>query len=452
MVRIRRWNIFRSCGAILGAAAWLAFAPGGARFAVAQQPPSESIQKQREAMEREKLDYMDEKGRVEHINERVRRYKQLMASVPFELAPNTVDMVQVFVNGHDIHKIAWDLYSISDESSEQGFAQSYWPTVLYLNRAKDYDTGMPSYGKFDPSTPELNVALFPNVRKQGYRAVIAEISNQDSSAALAATAPVVLAYRKRLQEQVASMVGRGGEVQEITGPANVPAENHLPLFLGLQQDPAEQYPARRAEAGAALISTDPVVVDRPAPLDPSPPAWSLRQGVNMLGPNYQGYNVQYTPDKFDLAPEFAPIAFMGGRDPSGTPRTQPGLHFGLNQRFFNFLLVNESAFVAFSSGGAPSMNGGSLNGGVDFTLFKLFDVVAAAGASAVNVDSSFEFGPSFTGKLRTQVSSHVWVFGLGMYTPIDHLRIEYKDSSGKIIGGKTGVINASYFGLGVLLR
>jgi hypothetical protein len=178
----------------------------------------------------------------------------------------------------------------------------------------------------------------------------------------------------------------------------------------------------------------------------------LRQGVNMLGPNYQGYNVQYTPDKFDLAPEFAPIAFLGGRDPGAKPRTQPGMHFGLNQRFFNFLLVNESAFVAFSSGGAPSMNGGSVNGGISLAFLHPFDLVLLGGLTAVNVDSGFHGGPNFTGKLRVEVLSHVWLFGLGTVTPIDHLRVEYKDSSGKIIGGRTGVINATYFGLGVLLR
>ena len=250
MVRIRRRNISRSYSALAAAAVWLALVCGGTRLAVAQSPPSESIQKQREAMEREKLDYMDEKEKVEHINERVRRYKQLMASVPFELAPNTVNMVQVFVNGHDIRQIAWDLYSIADESSEERFAQSYWPKVLYLNRAKDYDTGMPSYGKLDANTPGINVALFPNIRKQGYRAVVAEISNQDSSAALAMTAPVVLAYRKRLAEQVESLAERGGEVLDVTGPASMPGENRVALFQGLQPEPAEQYPARRAAAGA----------------------------------------------------------------------------------------------------------------------------------------------------------------------------------------------------------
>jgi hypothetical protein len=98
------------------------------------------------------------------------------------------------------------------------------------------------------------------------------------------------------------------------------------------------------------MSTDPVVVDRTLPLEPMPPAWALRQGVNMLGPAYEGYDMHYSPDKFDLSPEVAPMAFLGGRDPVGKPRTQPGLHFGLNQRFFKYLIVSESAFVAFSSG------------------------------------------------------------------------------------------------------
>jgi hypothetical protein len=224
------------------------------------------------------------------------------------------------------------------------------------------------------------------------------------------------------------------------------------LFQGLPKDTADQYPARRAQAGAALVSTEPVVVERPVPLDPSPPAWALRQGVNMLGPGYEGYNMQYQPDKFDLAPEFAPIAFLGGRDPAGKARTQPGLHFGLNQRFFNLLLVSESAFVAFSSGDAPSMNGGSLDGGISLAFLRPFDLILMGGLTAVNVENSFDFGPNFTGKLRMEVASHVWLFGFGTITPIDHLRVEFKDSSGNLIGGRTGVINASYFGLGVLLR
>src|SRR5678816_2498413 len=171
----------------------------------------------------------------------------------------------------------------------------------------------------------------------------------------------------------------------------------------------------------------------------------------MLGPNYEGYNMQYQPNKFDLAPEFAPMAMLGGRDPLGNPRTQPGMHFGLNQRFFGFLLANESAFVAFSAGDAPSMNGGSLAAGADINL-SVFNLAGLVGLTGVNVVGHFEVGPSFTAKVKVPITDHVQFLGLGLISRIDHLRIEDTDASGEVVGGQTGVVNASYFGVGVLLR
>ena len=403
----------------------------------------EEIQRQRLEAERQRVEYEQEVQRIEHINERVRLYKELMARIPFQLAPNTSNMVLVYMNGHDLRQTARQIYDISDGASDAGFQSTYWPMVQYLNRAKDYDTGHPSYPKLDPEKPEINVALFPNVRKQGYRAVVAQIANEDSSMALQMTAPVVLAYRKRLEEQVQRMAAAGGEVAEIEGPARMPADNRVALFQGLQQEPRDTYPPRRTSS--KLVSTEPVAVDRAVPLDPAPPAWALRQGVNMLGPEYEGYNVKYSPDKFDLAPEFAPIAFMGGRDPQGNARTQPGFHFGLNQRFFGFLVTNESAFVAFSAADAPSMNGGSLNAGLDVNI-RIVNVAALAGLAGVNVVGGFEAGPAFTGKLRVAVIPRLYVFGLYTYSNITRYQVE--DAS----GGRTGVSNASYCGLGVVVR
>ena len=428
-----------------------AFAQHGAPDPKAAEPAApgpelspEEIQRQRLEAERQRAEYERERQLVERINERVRQYKELMARIPFELAPNTSNMVVVYMNGHDLRQTARQIYDVSDDATDQGFQGSYWPMVQYLNRAKDYDTGMPSYGKFDPQSPELNVALFPNVRKQGYKAVVAQIANQDSSLALQMTAPVVLAYRKRLEEQVQTLSALGGEVADVEGPASMPADNRVALFRDLPAEPHDTYPPRRT--GSKLVSTEPVAVDRAAPLDPAPPAWALRQGVNMLGPEYEGYNVQYTPDKFDLAPEFAPIAFMGGRDPEGNARTQPGFHFGLNQRFFKFLVVNEAAFVALSAGDAPSMNGGSVNAGLDVNIGRLVNLAALAGLGGVNVVGDFEAGPMFTGKMRVAITPRMSVLGLYMYSSITHYQVE--DSS----GGRTGVSNASYAGVGLVVR
>jgi hypothetical protein len=194
------------------------------------------------------------------------------------------------------------------------------------------------------------------------------------------------------------------------------------------------------------VSTEPVAVDREIALEPAPPAWALRQGVNMLGPEYEGYNVQYTPDKFDLAPEFAPIAFLGGRDAGGNPRTQPGFHFGLNQRFFKFLVVNESAFVAFSAGDAPSMNGGSVNAGLDVNVGRLINLAAMAGLGGVNVVGDFEAGPMFTGKMRFALTPRMSILGMYMYSNISRFQVENGS------GGRTGVQDASYAGVGLVVR
>jgi hypothetical protein len=223
----------------------------------------------------------------------------------------------------------------------------------------------------------------------------------------------------------------------------MPGENRVALFRDLPAEPHDTYPPRRSSS--KLISTEPVLVDRAAPLEPAPPAWALRQGVNMLGPEYEGYNVQYTPDKFDLAPEFAPIAFMGGRDPHGNPRTQPGFHFGLNQRFFKFLVVNESAFVAFSAADAPSMNGGSVNAGLDVNI-RQFNLAALAGLGGVNVVGDFEAGPLFTGKMRVVITPRMSLLGLYTYSNITRFRVENGS------GGRTGVKDASYAGVGLVVR
>lgn len=455
----RRGSIaVRRAAWLLGTVLGLAAATRGA----AQEPPaaappsSEEIQRRREETERRRLEYLGEKARVDRINERVRLYKELMSSIPFEIVPNTSNMVQVYVNGHDIRDVAWRIYSIADGSSEAGFAGRYWPMVMFLNRAKDYDSGYPQYGKLDAQSPEINVALFPAVRKQGYEAVVAEIANPDSSMALQLTAPVVRAYRKRLEEEVMQLAARGGDVWQPDGPARMPGENQQDLFRGLPREPRESFPPRRFVAGplasAQPVSTEPVPVERPIPLDPAPPAWALRQGINMLGPTYEGYNLEYTPSNLDLQPEVGPIAFMGGRDPQGNARTQPGMHFALTQRVFRFLLLNESAFVAFSAGNAPALNGGSLGAGVDISLWGYATVTAMGGLTAVRVVGATETGPSISGRLRVPVTDHLFVGALYRRTNLEHFRVEERDRRGNLLVGRMGVTDASYFALTVSLR
>jgi hypothetical protein len=430
---------------------------GAAQERPAPAPPSsEEIQRQREEAERRRLEYLSEKARVDRINEKVRRYKDLMTRIPFEPVPNTSNMVQVYVNGHDIRDVAWRIYSIADGASEAGFAGTYWPTVMFLNRAKDYDTGYPQYGKLDAQSPEINVALFPAIRKQGFEAIVAQIGNPDSSMALQLTAPVVRAYRKRLEEEVTQLAARGGDVWQPDGPAHMPGENKQALFRGLPMEPRESYPPRRLVAGPlggpAPGASEPVPVDRPIPLEPAPPAWALRQGINMLGPNYEGYNLQYKPSELDLQPEVGPIAFMGARDAKGNARTLPGMHFALTQRIFRFLLLSESAFVAFSAADAPAVNGGSLGAGVDISLWGYAMLTATGGFTAVRVVGATETGPSLSGRVRIPITDHLFVGTLYRRTNLDHFRVEERDRRGNLRRGRMGVVDASYVALTISLR
>jgi hypothetical protein len=422
----------------------------------AQAPATpEEIQRQREASERRKLDYLDQKRKVDHINKRVREYKQLMGAVPFEPLPNTTNLVEVYVNGHDIHDVAHKLYFLSDGSDEVGFARYFWPKVLELNRAGEYDDGLPLYGRLDPQAPENNVALFPNVRRQEFIAVVSQVSSEDSALAMALTAPVVQAYHKRRQEELDRLAASAGEVTQGETPVTLSTEPIVALFRGEPTEPKETYPRRRTAAptpgSIAPAEVTMVTVDQEVPLEPAPPAWSLRQGINMLGPKYEGYNMKYVPDRFDVMPEVAPIALLGGRDPEGLPHTQLGLTFGLNERFFSFLLTNESAFVAWSRGGAPSVTGGSLSAGLDLQVGP-FNLAGMAGLTAIQVVGEHATGPSVSGRVRFPVSDHLFMGFLYRYTGIDHFRVEERDSQNHLVGGRTGVYNVSYVGLSFALR
>jgi hypothetical protein len=328
--------------------------------------------------------------------------------------------------------------------------------VLFLNQASQYDGGLPRYGRLDPQNPETNVAVFPNIRKQDYVAVVAQITGQDSALALQLTTPVLAAYRQRLQEEVDRLAERGGEVYLVEGPASMPSETRVAMFTNMPAEPKEQYPPRRVTVQGtggtkAFVSSDPVPVDRAAPLDPAPPAWSLRQGVNMLGPEYEGYNLTYQPDRIDLQPEVGPIVFMGGRDPFGNPRTQPGIALGLNQRFFGFLLANESAFVVWSAGDAPAINGVNLGAGLDFDV-RGINLSGTVGITSLRVVGETATGLSFGGKLRFPLTQHVYVGALVRVSNIEKFRVEQRDASGELIAGRAGVTRASYAGITFLLR
>jgi hypothetical protein len=122
-----------------------------------------------------------------------------------------------------------------------------------------------------------------------------------------------------------------------------------------------------------------------------------------------------------------------------------------NQRFFGFLLANESAFVAFSASNAPVVNGGSLSAGLDVDI-GILNAAAMIGITGLRVVSETEVGPSYSARLRVPAGEHVWLTGLYRWTNLTRFRVEERDAQGGLLVGRSGVLNASYFGLGVTLR
>jgi len=264
------------------------------------QPLPEEIQRNREEMERKKLEYRDEKARVEDLNRRVDEYRRLRESIPFTNVQGTSNLIQVYVNRHDVRQIARQLYDLTTNSTPEGFEREYWRPFLFLNQADKYMGGMPQYGTFDPQHPENNVAIFPNIRKRGLEAVIAETATADTAWAMQLTSPVVEAYKLRLQERVLKTALEVGEPPEPIGPERMSGENVVPLFGKAQMEPSDTYPPRRITdetrlAAAQRTQRPPVYVYQEIALDPAPAAWALQQEVTMLGDDYQGYNVQYQP-------------------------------------------------------------------------------------------------------------------------------------------------------------
>lgn len=382
-------------------------------FAQTTPPLPEEIQRNREEMERKKLEYREEKARVDDLNRRVDEYKRLRETIPFTNVQGTSNLIQVYVNRHDVRQIARQLYDLTTNATPEGFERNYWRTFLFLNRADKYMGGMPQYGTFDPQHPEDNVAVFPNIRKRGLEAVVAEIATADTAWAMQLTAPVVEAYKKRLQERVMKTALEVGEPPPVVGPERMSGENVVPLFAKAATEPSSTYPARRITDEtrlAAVQNTErpPVNVNQPISLEPAPPAWALQHEVTMLGPDYKGYNVEYQPGNFQLLPEGGAMAFFGGRDRFGNPRTQPGLYFGFNQRLWKLLLLNQTAFAAFSAGDAPAVNGGVLNAGVDLAVGPL-SLAALVGYAAYNTVGKTDTGISFTGELRYLLAPRVYL-------------------------------------------
>jgi hypothetical protein len=180
-------------------------------------------------------------------------------------------------------------------------------------------------------------------------------------------------------------------------------------------------------------------------LEPAPPAWALRQEVTMLDPQYEGYNARYAPGNFELLPEAGPMAFFGGRDQAGNSRTQPGLYFSFSQKLWHLLVLNETAFAAFSAADAPDVNGGSLNAGVDIDIGP-FGVAGMAGYAAHNALGMTDGGLSFTGKLRYLIAERIYLGGIFSVSKAEIFQV---NSSGQKLNGIT---NPGFAGLSVIVR
>jgi len=418
--------------------------------APAQQPLPDEIQRQREDMERRKLEYKEEKAVVDDLNARVERYKQLRESIPFSGVPGTSNLLQVHVNRHDVRDVARQLYFLTTDSTPEGFERDYWRTFLIINQGDKYPGGVPQYGTFDVSHPEENVAVFPNIRKRDLSAVVAELVTVDTAYAMQYTAPVVAAYERRLRERVVKESSEVGDPPAPTGPTSMPGVSTAALLTAGPKEPSPTYPPRRITdetslAASGRVERQPVAVERSIALDPAPPAWALGQEVTMLGAGYQGYEAQYEPGNFELLPEGGVMAFFGGIDSQGNAANQAGLYFSFNQKLWHLLVLNEMAFAAFSSGGAPAVNGGSLGAGVDFETGPV-GVTGLVGFSAFNTIGETDSGVSFTGKVRYAVAPRVSIGGIYMISDVEIFQAE---SNGQKL---TGITQPSFIGVNLTVR
>ena len=414
----------------------------------AQTPPAtpEEIQKRREEMERKKREYFRDRARAESFNKRVARYVALRDSIPFLTVPGTTNLVRVYVNRHNVKEIARDLYFLTDGSTERGFQNGYWKDFLLINQADRYADKMVEYGPLDAEEPDDNIAVFINIRKQGAAAVIPTLTANDSALAKQLTDPAVRAHKRRLRELVEQLALEVGEPPPAIAPLPPSGDTRYALFGEREGEPQNIWPPRRITDESSMMyafaeERSDVDVTEPASLEPSPPAETLSRGLNMLGKDYQGYDTRYEPKTFQLYPEAGAMGLYGVRDAAGKPLTTPGLYFSFNQKLWNLLLLNQTAFAAFSTGSAPSVNGGILNAGLDydFGYFALAGMVGVAGFNAAGETTS---GLSFSGRLHVPLSRSVYVGGIWMHS----------DATVRRGTSRLGLSNPGFIGLSLTIR
>jgi hypothetical protein len=418
----------------------------GSRVATAQEVSAEEIQKRREEMERKKQEFLQEKAKAEDFNKRVSRYVALRDSIPFLTVPGTTNLVRVYVNQHDVKKIAHDLYFLTDGATEKGFERDYWRPFLIINQADRYADKMVEYGPLDAEAPDDNIAVFINIRKQGMSAVIPQLTANDSALAKQLTDPAVRAHKRRLRELVEQLALEAGPPPPAIPPPPPTGDTRYALFREMQDETETIWPPRRITDQSSMMyafaeERSDVDITQPVSLEPAPPSVMLSRGINMLGPDYQGYDTRYEPKTFQLHPEAGAMGFYGGRDPLGNPQTQPGLYFSFNQKLWNILLFNETAFAAFSSGNAPAVNGGILNVGFDydFDYFTLAGMVGIAGYNAIGQSTS---GLSYSGRLQVPLSRTVYLGGIWMHSEASMRRGD----------SLLGLSNPGFIGLNLTIR
>jgi hypothetical protein len=419
----------------------------GPTLAQAQETLSpEEIQKRREEIERQKRQYQREKAMAEDFNKRVARYVALRDSIPFLTVPGTTNLVRVYVNQHDVEEIARDLYFLTDGATEQGFQHDYWKPFLIINQADRYADNMIEYGPLDADAPDDNIAVFINIRKQGISAVIPTLTANDSALAKQLTDPAVRAHKRRLRELVERLALEAGPPPPTIAPAAPSGETRFAMFREKQDEPENIWPPRRITDESSMMyafaeERSDVDITQPISLEPAPPSVMLSRGINMLGPDYQGYDTRYEPKTFQLHPEAGAMGFYGGRDPLGNPQTQPGLYFSFNQKLWNILLFNETAFAAFSSGNAPAVNGGILNVGFDYD-FDYFTLAGMVGIAGYNVIGESTSALSYSGRLQVPLSNSIYLGGIWMHS---EATVRRGDSL-------LGLSNPGFIGLNLTIR
>jgi hypothetical protein len=370
----------------------------------------------------------------------------LRDSIPFLTVPGTTNLVRVFVNRHDVKQIARELYFLTDGSTEAGFENGYWRDFLIINQADRYADQVVEYGPLDADAPDDNIAVFVNIRKQGSSAVIPTLTASDSALAKQLSDPAVRAHKRRLRELVEQLALEAGEPPPPIAPLAPSGATRFALFRQKQDEPQNIWPPRRITDESSMMyafaaERSDVDITQATSLDPSPPAETLSRGLNMLGKDYQGYDTRYEPKTFQLYPEAGAMGFYGVRDATGTPMTTPGLYFSFNQKLWNILLFNETAFAAFSTDSAPSVNGGILNVGFDYD-FRYFAVAGMAGIAGYNAVGETTSGLSYSGRIQVPLSRTVYIGGIWMHS----------EASVRRGTSRLGLSNPGFIGVNLTIR